>query len=198
MASSVSPCSAKVFIRFDSRCSAACPGCAPLPSAYPATAHQWCCQCCRLLVSFRTGIHAAVTLIKRRGRHRTHGALVVKNFDTFTVDIVRRNVRQTRKTGGNFLFAVLVQLRICFRMPDLMASRRRAGATVCSRRIRSRTRFGSISGKKNVFLITGSSPAGCGMTTVPSPDTGASFRGIISVIMTTSEKSGGGRRCSVR
>ncbi|MFP1461780.1 hypothetical protein ACLB1E_04270 [Escherichia coli] len=38
-----------------------------------------------------------------------------------------------------------------------------------------------------MFLITGSSPAGCGMTTVPSPDTGASFRGIISVIMTTSE-----------
>ncbi len=68
-----------------------------------------------LLVAFRTGIHAAITLIKRCGCHRTHGALVVKNFDAFTVDVVRRDVRQTRKTGSNFLFAVLVQLRIRLR-----------------------------------------------------------------------------------
>ena len=151
MASSVSPCSAKVFIRFDSRCSAVCHGYAPLPSAYPATAHQWCCQCCRPSCRLwhwhprRDNAHKATRSPSHTRRARS------KNFDAFTVDVVRRDVRQTRKTGGNFLFAVLYSSAFVSAMPDLMASRRRAGATVCSRRIRSRTRFGSISGKRTCF-----------------------------------------------
>ncbi len=101
MASSVSPCSAKVFIRFthdaarlvlDAR---HCPAHIP-PSSSMVLSMLSAFLSPLALASRRDNAHKAMRSPSHTRRAR------VKNFDAFTVDVVRRDVRQTRKPAAIF------------------------------------------------------------------------------------------------
>ncbi len=178
MASSVSPCSAKVFIRFDSRSARLVLDARHCPAHIPPQLIMVLSMLSAFLSPFALAstprnAHKAMRLPSHTRRARS------KKLDAFTVDVVRRDVRQTRKTGAIFCSRYSYSSAFVSAMPDLWPhadgrGRRSAQGAYVPGPLRV-----DIGKKERVFnhrLVA----CGCGMTTVPSPDTGASFRGIIA------------------